>query len=174
MNTKIIDVFPNVIRGILEQAAANGYVELEVPTGLAALRAQQFRQNKRTAMELLKWIIVVPPHILLQRSMVTLSTVSDAGAPRNLSERGTIYQYDRSVIGDGAAGGGLTMQQRDHTIDLTTGGIGQLVATDKLYVQFDTVANAAAEKLYFQLYFRYVSISLQEFSDIKEGQVTYE
>ena len=169
--SKVIDVFPNVMRGVIEQASANSNEEIVIPTGLAALRAQQFRQNKRTAMELLKFIIVSPEFEVLQRSLVSLSTVSSETA-RNLSERGCIYQFDQAIVGTAASG--LAFTRRDQMFDLTAGGIGQLVCTDKLFIQWDTEGHSAAQKLYFQIYFRYVSISLQEFSDIKEGQITYE
>ncbi|MCK4529303.1 hypothetical protein KAW18_18220 [candidate division WOR-3 bacterium] len=172
--SKVIDVFPQVFRVKAEQPSANGFVEVQIPTGLAALRALQFRANKRTVVELLKIFYVIPnPEDAtsdLDRQFWTLATVSEASSPRNMSERGCIYQFDTVMKGSA----GSAVFRRDGQIDLTGGGIGRLIATDNLYLQFDSESMIATGTMYMQILFRYVNISLQEYSDIKEGQVTYE
>lgn len=173
MTSKVLDVFPQALRCVAVQASNDAYVELQVPTGLAALRAQQFRQNRRTVMEIMKIMYVIPLPATtagdLDRYIFTLNTVS-RDALSELSDRGCLYRFDRRLTGDA----GSTVWNRDGIIDLTSGGIGVLCCTDNLYIEFDTQSTAAENSLYIQIFFRYVSISLQEYSDIKESQITYE
>jgi len=166
-----LDIFPQPLRVLATQPSTNGFVQVQIPTGLEALRASENRGTKRTAMEILKIIHVIPMLVVAgDRFYWTLSTVSDT-APRNLSERGVIYQFDREFVGD--ASNGLARAQRDEILDLTCGGIGQLICSDNLYLQLDSEDLAGAQSMYMQIFFRYVKIGLQEFVDIAQSQMTY-
>lgn len=168
--SKVIDVFPQVLR-CKHVFTAGTYKELEVPTGLAALRAMQFRQNKRTAMEILK--LVIQNEIIAgagQSYITLLSTVSRTTEP-NISDRGVLCKYRDHMH---FVTSGCCADRRDAYIDLTCGGIGRLVTTDNLYLGANAAGVSGSKTLHAQIVFRYVSISLQEYSDIKESQITYE
>lgn len=167
---KILDVFPQVLRCQIDHTAPN-YTEIEVPTGLAALRALQFRANTRTAIELLKVNWTHEAGAALGRVFMLLVATKPRITEANLSDSGVIGKdiHETAFV----TTGGYSFPNH-HCLDFTSGGIGRLITSDNLYIGVILTGATGAKTYHAQVTFRYVTISLQEFSDLKESQVTYE
>jgi hypothetical protein len=164
------DIFPNKFKFKIEQASANAYTELTIPTGLASAYALERGKNKKLAINILGILLKIPQYdVDGDRVLVHLKTFSDT-AHAGIDERGVIFDFDEMYT---LATNGILVQNRLKYFDIGAQGLGEIAVTDNLYVGFDTIDYAAAQTLYGEIYYRYVEITTDDYNDMFRDQISY-
>ncbi len=167
--TGMIDRFPNYMTGVLTMSAANTFTTEEVSTPIPRLTA---RGGRATIMELL-WIDVdIQNADLIAAADEVNFGITLGSAPTGVTRIGN----SRAVMGMsvdmqvGATPGtfGLQLPRRYDFQDKS--GFGYLLAADAFHTFGDSTTQAAAVQYQWRLFYRFVSVSVEEYIGIVQSQ----
>lgn len=174
------DVNPQFLTESFTQSAANATDLFAIATPI--IRVGSSKSGDATIMEVLKIFAVLPnfpgnaPAGQTERGILMGiftrapnpgTTVVPFGDPSNL------YSFRETQTSAFTAGGTGTTSATENpkVADLTDGaGHGVLVATDKLYVQIDTINFLAAEQFELKILYRFKTVKLVEYIGIVQSQ----
>ena len=163
------DRFPNYITGVLSMSAANVFTTEEVSTPIPRLTA---RGGRATIMELL-WVDVDLRNTdLIAAGDEVFFGITIGSAPTGATRVGNsravmMVGYDMSV---GASPGTFAVPTPIRYNLQDTSGFGYLLASDAFHSWADSNGQAAAVIVNWRMYYRFVTVSVEEYIGIVQSQ----